>query len=247
MIVAVYPVGSSQYSSYFQVLVERSARTIFLYTMVKVEMAESLSKSAASPVESEDSSTSDESGPTPSASSVNSREGNPYQEVKQEGRKRESLAERGRIPNSLYVSLFCIGMLEGCSGMYKLSTLTRWWDSFTTSIRTVRNLLEYEKDLMQSIVTGDLRAPREYLQAFLVTLVVGSLLWVLIGKPMSAGLWTGQRASRHKMHRYMGLCFLLQYSLAWVEFITNYKGVGEFSFIPHTVALNGTFPSAPVQ
>lgn len=195
---------------------------------------------AEPPVESEDSSTSDESGPTPTSSSVNSNDDVPPTVIEDEGRKKmESLKDRGRIPSSFWVSLTLIVLLEGCSGMYKMETLRSWWSSFTTSIYTVRDLLEYEKDLMWSVVSGNLREPMEYLQAGIVTLLTGSILWVLVGKPMAAGLWTGQRAARHKIHRYMGLFFLTQYTLAWVEFITNYKGAGEFSFLPHTVALNG--------
>lgn len=195
-----------------------------------------LPKSSEMVADSEELSTSDESG----QSDPQDETPKGTEEITREApRKPLSLAERGAIPNSFYVSLLAIGMLECCSGMWKLDTLRSWWSSFTTSIRTVRDLLEYEKDLMQSICTGEFRQPMEYLQAFIVTILAGSILWVLIGKPLSAGLWTGERSSKHKMHRYMGLFFLLQYTLAWVEFITNYEGKGEFSYIPHTVALNG--------
>jgi hypothetical protein len=196
-----------------------------------------LPKSTDPVAESEELSTSDESGQSEQQQDQPRKE-NAEQEPERP-KKPLTLAERGAIPNSLYVSLIVIGMLEGCSGMYTLDTLRSWWSSITTSIRTVHSLLEYEKDLMQSVFSGEFREPKEYLQASIVTILAGSILWVLIGKPMSAGLWTGERASRHKMHRYMGLCFLIQYALAWVEFITNYEGAGEFSFIPHTVALNG--------
>lgn len=212
-----------------------------------VEVVDPLSKQGVLPMESEDSSTSDDSAPTPTSSSVNSKEDNmPPKVIEQkeevaERKKPETLTlkERGRIPNSFYVSVLLIVMLEGCSGMYKVDTLWSWWSSVITSLRTVRDLLEYEKDLMQSICSGEFRDPKEYLQAAIVTILTGSILWVLIGKPMSAGLWTGERASRHKVHRYLGLFFLIQYSLSWVEFITNYEGAGAYSFIPHTVALNG--------
>ena len=194
------------------------------------------------PTESEESSTSDESGPTPATNSsgVKDNKSMPTEVIEQQPRKRmESLRDRGKIPNSFYVSIVCIGLLQGCSGMYKLETLQRWWSSVVTSIKKCNSIMEYERDLMKSIFTGELRDPMEYLQAGVVTLLVGSILWVLIVIPFKAGLWTGQRASRHKMHRYMGLCFLLQYVLSWVEFITNYHGVGEYSVLPHAVALNG--------
>lgn len=206
-------------------------------------LGEPMSKPAELPTESEESSTSDESGPTPLSSSVNSKEDMPKEVVHgtHEGRKKmESLRDRGKIPNSFYVSVICIGLLQGCSGMYKLGTVQSWWSSVITSLRKCSDIMEYERDLMKSIFTGDLREPREYMQAGIVTFLVGSIFWVLIGIPFKAGLWTGQRATRHKIHRYMGLCFLLQYVLSWVEFITNYHGAGEYSVLPHAVALNGT-------
>ena len=190
--------------------------------------------------ESEELSTSDESGQSDQQQDQSAKPTNDA--AKPDQRKKPlSLAERGAIPNSLYVTLLCVFMLEGCSGMYKMDTVKSWLSSMTTSMYTVRDLLEYEKQLMESVFKGEFREPQEYLQAFIVTMVAGSILWVLIGKPLSAGLWTGERASRHKMHRYLGLFFLIQYALSWVEFITNYDGAGEFSVIPHTVALNGRF------
>ncbi|CAB9504090.1 expressed unknown protein [Seminavis robusta] len=189
---------------------------------------------------SEESSASDSSLPDCPTNADSAKGNEPSEVIGDDGvKKRLSLEDRSRIPGSFWVSIILIGLLEGCSGMYTMDTVYSWWDSITTSLRTVKNLLEYERDLMWSAATGEFREPDEYLRAALVTIVSGSILWVLIGKPMSAGLWTGQRSTRHKMHRYMGLCFLIQYSLAWVEFITNYEGAGEFSFVPHTVALNG--------
>jgi hypothetical protein len=220
--------------------------------MVKVETPKDFGQAAPVkngtkvelPTESEESSTSDESGPTPAASSVNSKEDLPADVADEQQqtalKKMQTLRDRGKIPNSFYVSVICIVLLQGCSGMYKLDTVKSWMSSIVTSVKRCSGIMEYERDLMKSIFTGDLREPMEYVQAGVVTLLVGSILWVLIGIPFKAGLWTGQRATRHKMHRYMGLSFLLQYVLAWVEFITNFHGAGEFSFLPHAVALNGT-------
>lgn len=199
------------------------------------EVVEPLPKSTELAAESEELSTSDESG----QSDQQAQAPKPTEEQQPPRKRPMSLAERGAIPNSLYVTLLCVGMLEGCSGMYKVDTLKSWWASITKSFYSIHSLLEYEKELMESVYNGEYRDPMEYLKAFVVTSVAGSILWVLIGKPLSAGLWTGERASRHKMHRYLGLFFLIQYALAWVEFITDYEGAGQFSVIPHTVALNG--------
>jgi hypothetical protein len=155
-------------------------------------------------------------------------------------RKAGSLQERGRIPTSFYVTLTCIFMLEACSGMYSLDTLQRWWSSVTTSTRTVYDYLEYLKQLMESaFVKGELRDQSEYISAAVVTAVVSSLVGIFIYAPFRAGVWTGKRASRHKVHRYMGLVFLIQYGLAWVEFLTAYDGGGILGLLPHSMALNG--------
>ncbi|CAB9504094.1 expressed unknown protein [Seminavis robusta] len=151
----------------------------------------------------------------------------------------ESLGERGRIPNSLYISVLIIILLQSCSGMYQVKTLQQWWASVTTSSRTIYNHFEYLKDLMNSIYMGDIRGTQEYVIAAVVTALVASLVGIFFWAPLRAGVWTGQRASRHKMHRYMGLLFLIQYTLAWVEFLTDYRGDGSQSFLTHSLAING--------
>lgn len=161
-------------------------------------------------------------------------------------RKRpESLKERGRIPNSFYITMTCIVLLEGCSGMYKLDTIKSWWSSISTSARTVYDHLDYLKMLMQSAFDGELREPKEYVVATVTTAVAASLIGIFIYSPFRAGVWTGRRASKHKIHRYMGLIFLIQYGLVWVEFLTKNGGSGSLGFLPHALALNGTFTYLP--
>jgi hypothetical protein len=71
--------------------------------------------------------------------------------------------------------------------------------------------------------------------------VLCSIYYVLLYKPLKAGMWgPTQRATRHLLHRYMGLAFIIQYSYAWYEFLTDYEGSAQFSYLPITVALNGT-------
>lgn len=183
--------------------------------------------------ESSDSS-SDESEPTSPVSPAHSSEN-------LQPKKVESLQERGKIPVSFYVTLTCIFMLEACSGMYKLETLESWWSSASTSAATIYDRLDYLKGLMSSVFTGkdELHDSKEYMVAALVTAVVSSLVAIFIWIPFRAGVWTGKRASKHKVHRYMGLCFLIQYALVWVEFLTNNDGGGALSLLAHTLALNG--------
>lgn len=155
-------------------------------------------------------------------------------------KKTESLKERGRIPSSFYVTMTCIILLEGCSGMYKLDTLRSWWSSISISAHTVYEYLDYLKILMQSAASGELRERKEYMAAAVTTAVVASLVGIFIYSPFRAGVWTGKRASKHKVHRYMGLLFLIQYGLVWVEFLTKNGGSGSLGFLPHALALNGT-------
>jgi len=133
----------------------------------------------------------------------------------------------------------CIILLQGCSGMYKLETLQSLCSSFATSSRTIFDYLDYLKVLMNSAYKGELRDAKQYIVAAIVTAVVLSLVTIFFFIPFRAGVWTGQRATKHKVHRYMGLCFLIQYALVWVEFLTNDIGTGKLGFIPHTMALNG--------
>lgn len=155
-------------------------------------------------------------------------------------KKIESLKERGKIPSSFYLTVFCIVMLQGCSGMYKLETLESWWSSVVTSTRTINEYLEYERDLMKSAFYGEAtRDTKEYIKATIVTAIAASLFGIFIYAPFRAGMWTGQRATRHKVHRYMGLFFLIQYAWVWVEFLSNYAGADDLSFLPHSLALNG--------
>jgi len=78
----------------------------------------------------------------------------------------------------------------------------------------------------------------EYLVAALTTSLVVSILYVLFIAPFMGGFWTGKRSTKHLIHRYMGLAYLTQYALAWVELTRNYDSY-EGSFLPATIALNG--------
>jgi hypothetical protein len=81
--------------------------------------------------------------------------------------------------------------------------------------------------------------PKEIVIACIASLIIGGILYVLVYAPLRAGMWTGQRARKHVIHRYMGLAFLIQYGAAWVEFMTNYENGGKDSFLPHFISTNG--------
>jgi hypothetical protein len=55
-----------------------------------------------------------------------------------------------------------------------------------------------------------------------------------------ARFWTEPRTSKLKIHLYMGLAYLVQYFLAWVDkFVSNNDDPTKDNIIPHFIALNG--------
>jgi hypothetical protein len=164
----------------------------------------------------------------------------------------QTLRDRSRIPPGIYISTCLVVSLFYSSGM------------ITTFISHVvpglQNSIEYVigdlKRRVSLLITGGLENCNTFNQCLsvtmipkgwllkaignlLVVIVISSIYYLLMVKPFRAGMWTGTRANRHRIHRYMGLVFLLQYSFAWYEFISNYEGSGKTSFLPVSTALNG--------
>jgi len=158
-------------------------------------------------------------------------------------RKQQTLADRNRIPPSFYLLTAIIIGFQYYGGVYSLDTLSAWKSSIVTSYVTTTEKLAYLKDLMQATAAGEVREPKEYAIALITTLLCASIFYVLIWSPLRAGMWTGTRARRHKIHRYLGLLYLIQYASAWTEFITNYEN-GKNSYLPHFIALNGIIQGA---
>jgi hypothetical protein len=158
------------------------------------------------------------------------------------GRPMKTLKDRSKVPCSSYVTVGVIIGLQYFSGMYANITgvVASLNDSVTTSSHTFYDTLVYLQGLCQSIASGQAQDdPWEYVYAFTFCFLVGCLGYVLLVAPFRAGMWTGTRARRHKVHRYFGLAFLVQYALAWIEYLTNYEGGYRNSYLVHTIALNG--------
>jgi len=168
--------------------------------------------------------------------------------------KGKSLEDRSKIPVSLYVTLTVVFGFQHFAGIWRPETVRSFLESVRTSNATIRGGLEYWRDLCKSLATEDSsstasttisrrdgdegRQTEDYVRAAMIFLSVASLAYVFVIAPFRAGLWTGPRARKHKLHRYMGLSFMALYTLTWVEFFTNYEAA-EVSVIPHVVALNG--------
>jgi hypothetical protein len=91
---------------------------------------------------------------------------------------------------------------------------------------------------IQVAACGEVDSWSKFLFAYIIAALVAFLLYVLIGAPLRAGFWTGRKAMRHKMHRYMGLSYLLQYGPAWVVYCTHYEQAKD-SYLLHFIAING--------
>ena len=158
---------------------------------------------------------------------------------------RKSLKDRSKIPNSFYVTVIGFVGLAYYGNILRVETVTSWMQSMRLSMDKVYESLVYSQELAQTLVANGSKGESqrrdisEYLQVSFITLSVLSLLYIFIWAPFRAGFWTGSRSSRHIVHRYMGLAYMLQYFLAWFEFSTNYEDTGKDSFLPMFIALNG--------
>ena len=153
---------------------------------------------------------------------------------------KKTLASRSKIPISMYLVAGIVVAAQSCGGVYSMEVFQSVVHSLTTSGVAAMAYCEYLRDLMKSVAMGKSSDPQEVMTAALASVCVASILYVLIYVPFRAGMWTGQRARRHKIHRYMGLSFLIMYFAAWIEFIFNYENGGRDSYLPHFVTLNGT-------
>ena len=166
----------------------------------------------------------------------------------------KSLRDRSRIPPSIFLAVGIILGFEYCCDMLKWETAQSWYSSFTTSVETTKQLLQdYQETLFAAFSaspqgSGDVTTTpdrREVVRATLVLVAILSTIHVLFVVPLTAGFWTGARAKKFTYHRYMGLFYLIQYFLAWVEFCTNFEQVAKFSVLGHMVALTGMYAVIP--
>ena len=158
-------------------------------------------------------------------------------EVKSASRK--SLKDRSKIPTSFYITVIGYLGIAYYGNVFRIETLQSWIASMLSSTDKFQESLVYSQQVAQTLVTGEYRPLSEYLQVSFITLSVLSLLYIFVWAPLRAGFWTGSRATRHVIHRYMGLAYMAQYFLAWFEFATNYEEKGKDSFLPMFIALNG--------
>lgn len=154
--------------------------------------------------------------------------------------KPKSLKERGKTPISFYVTLANLAALQYTAGIWSLETLTDWRDSMVMAGYSTRDAMAYLRDMMENVYSGNVDDWKEVVYVSIVTMLIASTLYVLIVAPFRAGFWTGPRTSKHKIHRYMGMAYLIQYFAAWIEFYRNSGNLdSKDSVLPHFIALNG--------
>lgn len=200
----------------------------------QLDEAASDSSNTSSPVVSRATSSSDLKGTTLD------NDGKQQQQQQVPAKVKQSLEERSRVPLSFYVTVGTVLSLQYVAGYWTVDSLISWKDSMVFGAYQTRDALIYLRTLMESVAMGEPIDMKEVAVAVIATFLIASTLYVLIVAPLMAGFWTGPRTSRHKIHRYMGLAFLTQYFLAWVEFVSKYNDpTAEDSIIPHFIALNG--------
>eukprot|EP00934_Nitzschia_sp_Nitz4_P007058 Nitzschia sp. Nitz4//scaffold11_size288233//32975//36366//NITZ4_000735-RA/size288233-augustus-gene-0.99-mRNA-1//1//CDS//3329533957//7048//frame0 len=187
--------------------------------MVAVEVVEPTVESA-----SEDGSTSQTAAPPPTSD----------EPVKQA----VSLADRAKIPNSLYLSITIVLTAHYCGNIWSNHVLQNWLTSMSDAYINTNSVLLYTKDVMQAFFEGKVEDWTEFAKVCVLTSLIGSLLYVVVGAPLLAGFWTGTRAAKHLFHRYMGLLYLAQYFAVWMLYLTKYEVVRN-SYLAHFIALNG--------
>lgn len=151
----------------------------------------------------------------------------------------------------MYVVVGGTFLIHATSRLYTLENLQSYVSSLYHALLTIHGwLIEWRewcwtvvRDGPTAALSSFLRTPQDAVWTLLVTFVAASMMIIFFIAPFRAGLWTGSRAKTHKLHRYMGLAFLIQYALAVIEFMTRYGSGAELSLLPHAIALNGVIQS----
>lgn len=153
-------------------------------------------------------------------------------------KKPVSLDDRSRIPNSFYLSASLVLTAHFCGNIWSQRVVLNWAESMQDAGKISWNVFIFLRDLTNDAFHGKIENWVEFSQVFIFTGLVVSLLYVLLIAPLRAGFWSGSRSSKHKMHRYMGLAYLVQYFAAWTQYLANYESA-KGSYLPHFIALNG--------
>jgi hypothetical protein len=161
-------------------------------------------------------------------------------------KKQRSLKDRGKIPTSFYLTGTLTLLLQYYCGIFASPSVSIILNSLISSCQRLSQISSDWSDLVLHFLHIGQKGNEEhytikkYINTLTSLLLIGYILFILVLSPFKAGMWAGQKAKRHPMHRYGGLCFLILYGLAWVEYISNYHDdVSADTLLPHVVGLNG--------
>ena len=159
-------------------------------------------------------------------------------------RSMSCLRDRSKVPFGVYLSVGCVLSLlfsSGLVGKIPNAMLNRFARSIYSVVDIVASLIVHifasDEDLHVCAIAASYTAHGAITFAFAAASLSG-LIFIFIWKPFMAGMWTGSKTKKHKIHRYCGLLFLIQYSFAWLEFVYDYENF-KTSYLPLSVALNG--------
>ena len=199
----------------------------------KFEESSASEGSSVTPFASRESSSSD-------LSALNNTSNNNNTSGSKPPKKLTTLQERSKVPYSLYVTLAIIGIAQAAGNFWSRNTLESYWNDMSNAGTSLMEMLTYIRSLMEEVwTTRQIKDWKEFMYVGIITTLVASLMHVLIGAPLKAGVWTGPRSRKHKLHRYMGLLYLIQYGAAWIHYLTNYEEA-KSTYLTHFIALNGT-------
>jgi len=161
----------------------------------------------------------------------------------------KSLKDRSKVPSSFYLSLVLLFLLQVTTGTYQIifqqfQEYTETLQQFllSSSCLSIQNSLLYSMNTIKTYIASfdpSQHTIAENIKMFLIGIFLSSIINIFFIAPFRAGMWTGQRAKKHKIHRYFGLLYLFQYGYGWVYFAKYYDQGYEHSLLPHMITLNG--------
>ena len=152
----------------------------------------------------------------------------------------QTLSERSKIPIAIFISIgLILALLYLCKVLYVFpEACLSYKDSIALSVNEGRIHLHLcVKKFLHSLIALDYgRVGWDSAKQGICLAVIICIFLIFFYFPLRAGLWA--KKSKHSLHRCFGMLWLIQYSLACVEFIYNYERAKD-SYLPLCVALNG--------
>jgi hypothetical protein len=151
---------------------------------------------------------------------------------------KKTLTMRSEIPLSIYLVAMIIFASQLSGSIYTQNVMDSVLDSLSTSLNSAKSNIKFLKEFTEAVVKGQSKENKKILLSLTSLFIIILSLYVLFVAPLLAGMWTGRRARRHLMHRYMGLIYLFMYFAAWVEFLSDRQTTKD-SYLPHFISLLG--------